>query len=193
MGQYYNAVLKDKGGNFHSYYSTNGLKLMEHSWFLNDFVNEVCKKILNNPSQVAWVGDYAEPNDFEEKLHQFIDNRNNFELGLSSKDNFNCLGLCLVNEDDKTYIDMTHYYNLSIKNNEYFDDWVIHPLPLLTAMGNGLGGGDYRGINEDLIGVWAGETIQLLDLGVLYSEDYERYKKFREEYKDITKEIIFRE
>ena len=192
MGQYYNAVLKDKEGKFHSYYSTNGLKLMEHSWFLNDFVNEVCKKILNNPNQVAWVGDYAEPNDFEEKLHQFIDNRTNFEQGLSSKDNFNCLGLFLVNEDDKTYIDMTKYYNTSIKSSEN-DDWVIHPLPLLTAMGNGLGGGDYRGINEDLIGIWAGKIIQLLDLGVLYDEDYDKYKKFREEYKDITQEIIFRE
>lgn len=192
MGQYYNAVLKDKESKFHSYYSTNGLKLMEHSWFLNDFVNEVCKKILNNPSQVAWVGDYAEPNDFEEKLHQFIDNRTNFEQGLSSKDNFNCLGLFLVNEDDKTYIDMTKYYNTSIKSSEN-DDWVIHPLPLLTAMGNGLGGGDYRGINEDLIGIWAGKIIQLLDLGVLYDEDYDKYKKFREEYKDITQEITFKE
>jgi hypothetical protein len=192
MGQYYNAVLKDKGGNFHSYYSNNGLKLMEHSWFENDFVNAVCKKIFNNPCQVAWVGDYASENDFEEFQIPFIENRTQFEHGLNAKDNFNCLGLLLVNESDKTYINMSEYYKRSCRNNDE-DDWVIHPLPLLTAMGNGLGGGDYRGINQELIGIWAGEEIQLLDISIMYEDDYQAYQEFKKTYQDITKEIIFKE
>jgi hypothetical protein len=38
------------------------------------------------------------------------------------------------------------------------DDWVIHPLPLLTCSGNGRGGGDFRGDN-DYVGFWAGDRI----------------------------------
>ena len=33
--------------------------------------------------------------------------------------------------------------------------WQIHPLPLLCADGNGRGGGDYNGINENMVGIWA--------------------------------------
>jgi hypothetical protein len=34
-------------------------------------------------------------------------------------------------------------------------------LPLLTAEGNGRGGGDYRGENENLIGSWARDIISV--------------------------------
>ena len=33
--------------------------------------------------------------------------------------------------------------------------WQIHPLPLLTAEGNGRGGGDYHGTNMEMVGAWA--------------------------------------
>ena len=39
------------------------------------------------------------------------------------------------------------------------DGWMIHPLSLLTASGNGRGGGDYRGHNKHLVGLWAGDVI----------------------------------
>jgi hypothetical protein len=60
-------------------------------------------------------------------------------------------------------------------------------------MGNGLGGGDYRGINQELIGIWAGEEIQLLDISIMYEDDYQAYQEFKKTYQDITKEIIFKE
>jgi hypothetical protein len=37
----------------------------------------------------------------------------------------------------------------------------IHPLSLLTAEGNGRGGGDYRGAHEDLVGSWARDVISV--------------------------------
>ena len=49
-----------------------------------------------------------------------------------------------------------------IKNNTV-DEWCLHPLSLLTALGNGKGGGDYHGINEDLIGYWAFDEISFED------------------------------
>ena len=192
MGQYYNAVIKDKNGQFRTDYG-DGVKLMEHSYFNNRFVNYICKEILNNPKQIAWVGDYAETKDYEENLHEFIENRVKSEMFAELDDNFNTLGLVLVNHAKKEYIRMTHYYHLSVKNNEYFDDWVIHPLPLLTAMGNGLGGGDYEGINMDLVGTWAGDLIEVTDLSNLYQQDYAEYNKFTENYKNVTQEILFKE
>jgi hypothetical protein len=38
----------------------------------------------------------------------------------------------------------------------------IHPLPLLTADGNGRGGGDYNGEGIDHVGTWARDRISLM-------------------------------
>ena len=56
------------------------------------------------------------------------------------------------------------------KKNEY----IIHPLPLLCADGNGSGGGDYDGTNMELIGAWA----------------FDRIGVSNELPNDITKELI---
>jgi hypothetical protein len=37
----------------------------------------------------------------------------------------------------------------------------FHPLPILTAEGNGRGGGDYNGPNMDLVGTWARDVISM--------------------------------
>ena len=57
-------------------------------------------------------------------------------------------------------------------------EMVAHPIPLLTAIGNGKGGGDYHGSCMDKIGYWACDEIEA---------NYEVPK----DYKDITSEIRF--
>lgn len=43
-----------------------------------------------------------------------------------------------------------------------FDDWIMHPLPLLVCDGNKRGGGDYYGSDpEELVGHWAGDIISV--------------------------------
>jgi hypothetical protein len=37
----------------------------------------------------------------------------------------------------------------------------IHPLPLLTCEGNGLGGGDFRGNERGIVGTWARDLISI--------------------------------
>jgi hypothetical protein len=37
----------------------------------------------------------------------------------------------------------------------------VHPLPILTAEGNGRGSGDYEGQNMDLVGTWARDVISM--------------------------------
>ena len=54
----------------------------------------------------------------------------------------------IVNHDKKQYIDKTDYK-------------FIHPLSLITAEGNGRGGGDYQGSNEEKIGNWSRDIISI--------------------------------
>ena len=62
MGQYYRPLMIFEDGEERSAYShafDNGLKLMEHSWVGNNFVNAVLHEIEDRPARVAWIGDYA--------------------------------------------------------------------------------------------------------------------------------------
>ena len=72
MGQYYRAILGDAFGLNCKVFdrSVDGeytfAKLLEHSWWLNTFVNAFSEFIYNEPNRVAWGGDYAdEPDDFD--------------------------------------------------------------------------------------------------------------------------------
>jgi hypothetical protein len=40
--------------------------------------------------------------------------------------------------------------------------WVMYPISLITACGNGLGGGDYYGTNK-MIGKWAMHILSIED------------------------------
>lgn len=169
MGQYYIPVLKDKNGNFSAFYShayDNGLKLMEHSYVGNNFVNAVCNQLYKNPHKVCWQGDYIELDELvgmgwfateeEAKDHyNKVWGEDNDEVKFIkptaenqeydwSDDNY------LINHTKKLYLEIP-------KEGE----WIIHPLPLLTAISNGRGGGDYRGINEDCTGGWCGDEIEI--------------------------------
>jgi hypothetical protein len=41
------------------------------------------------------------------------------------------------------------------------EDRSIHPLPILTAEGNGRGGGDYYGTDANLAGIWARDILSI--------------------------------
>ena len=72
-----------------------------------------------------------------------------------------------LNFDKHEYVDL---YNPSLKAWDYTDEEtgekrtvLIFALNLLLAVGNGLGGGDYSGEDEQLVGHWAGDSIGLED------------------------------
>lgn len=170
MGQYYMAYAtygnKKKSYIFYSHDYDNGLKLTEHSWVGNNFINAFCSKILHNPMYVAWVGDYAEESPNYQGL---VKNKEQFTIYAKKAWNSKATNhvkdspeipfgiYFLVNHTKHMYIDLTKY----IIENQFGEGWCHHPLPLLTACGNGLGGGDYWGINENLIGSWAFDKISL--------------------------------
>ena len=197
MGQYYMPTLIAKDGTISTLYShdyDNGLKLMEHSYIGNNFVNAVCTQIWKNPMKVAWIGDYSNipwegtytkhisRDDFEEIYYKIW--RNEQEpfrihpkprgyLTMKKRRRY------LINHTTKEYVDLESYIeenkwhkksewrtyanNRVINNKTYEYDACIHPLPLLTACGNGRGGGDYRDCFSDYekVGSWAFCEIEL--------------------------------
>lgn len=203
MGQYYNSVLKNEKGQIKNYYNF-GLKLMEHSYFFNNYVNSVCKKLVNKPHYVAWVGDYADEDDYVERenadiLKEMVNHRqkcNGTQLESKSAP-YGYMGYLLVNHSKKQFIDMTDYYNNSVLNygEERKGEYVIHPLPLLTAVGNGKGGGDYhrKALNINDVGLWAGDLIEIVKYNEDYKWNYETKQYEYKGYKNITDDVLFDE
>jgi hypothetical protein len=153
MGQYYLAIILGEKSdkeyirtyvNPHMY--GNGSKLMEHSYVGNNFVkvveNLMCPGGMFYKCRLVWAGDYADNEAGSDKnLYSMCDEDGGF--------NNTCKLLSypyIVNHTKKVYIN---------KNSS------LHPLPLLTAEGNGRGGGDYNGPNSAMVGTWARDVISM--------------------------------
>ena len=156
MGQYYRVYTKNKKGKETIYNRTvdgkyTRAKLTEHSWWLNPFVNTICHKIHHKPLIIAWVGDYAEG-----EIHDIVWDKT-VKTSYITEAQVVLYEKYLVNHTKKTYLDCDKYYEKC--SDKY--KWCLHPLPLLTAIGNGSNGGDYHGINQDKIGIWAMDSISV--------------------------------
>ena len=186
MGQYYIPTILGKRygvqATLYAHDYGNGLKLMEHSYLGNDFVNAVLTKIFHQPMRIAWIGDYSDdyPEDnvrtrepYQRKLlkAQFMriyknvwnPNRNYRKINPEPLERFDSPekfdGYYLINHTQETYIDLGEYEKANGWTEEWTDrdgkrhSWwsVVHPLPLLTACGNGRGGGDYHDRHPDYV------------------------------------------
>jgi hypothetical protein len=159
MGQYYIAVILDSAGKFirtwiepHNY--NNGAKLMEHSYVENEFVSAVegllCPEGMFYKSPLVWAGDYADPEPEEEaNLNKLTGMPPNEKKAVRPEPKDMSDYRYIVNHTKAEYVD---------KN---YGKPSIHPLPLLTAAGNGRGGGDYMGDDMELVGIWSGDVISL--------------------------------
>ena len=180
MGQYYSLIIKRKdqeacelsNSDFKSGF--NGLKLTEHSWIGNEWMDAMTYLIYQCPSNVLHYGDYAESDDFEDlapeakavweksrgdKFPVFNIRDLYKNLGDPDEIKFPYEGKYLCNHDQMCYIDMSEY----MENNKDRDGWVLHPLALLTAVGNGYGGGDYRGPNQEDLKTWVWDEVSIED------------------------------
>lgn len=159
----------------------SGLKLTEHSWYGNDFVNGVVERIEGRPAVVAWVGDYAdEEEDFKgvegytPEIYGRVWPRREGDPRIPEAPFPSVPGRhddgFLVNRTKGLYIDFAVYYRAA-KAKDGGRWWCIHPLPLLTAIGNGRGNGDYHawGLlscskrstrNEEMVGAWAMDVLE---------------------------------
>lgn len=162
MGQYYcptiikNKKVKTKSDIavwFYSHNYNNGLKLMEHSYKGNKFVNAVRNWLIDTGGgRLVWAGDYADEEGKDKpNIYGFIEDKRITEANYAD-------------EDRPEY----HFYNNHDKHEfvdldkcQSKDEWdcIIEPLPLLTCEGNGRGGGDYEGSCMELVGSWARDFI----------------------------------
>ena len=153
MGQGYNAVILSDDGkiirtwvNPHAY--NNGYKLIEHSYVSNNFVQAVesliCPTGMFYKSRIVWAGDYADEEPEGKNLNTLAEQNEDIHSFPRNKDMSEYL--YVVNHTKQEYMS---------KGNG------IHCLPLMTAEGNGRGGGDYYGQGEELVGTWARDVISV--------------------------------
>lgn len=172
MGQYYKAVIvtdnDEVKGWFDSWDYESGMKLMEHSWVGNHFVKSVEAYLFNNPARLAWSGDYDEVKGFYDKAEEDTHLPKQDTSGITD-------GHYIINHTKKCAVRVPDEPGEDCP----FGEWPVHPLPLLTAMGNGLGGGDYWSeVQKDKVGSWA---MDLLEVAYEVPKGYE------------VQEIIFKE
>jgi hypothetical protein len=158
VGQYFKPILlaenkKSVKSWMYSHEYDNGLKLMEHSYIGNHFVSSFETLIKNNPQRVVWAGDYA-------------DECKGRKTNLYNR----CKDLNKANPTERVSVTETRYI-VNHSKKEFVDKFnvpeiatwkgtKIHPLPLLTCEGNGMGGGDFRGENK-FVGTWARDIISV--------------------------------
>lgn len=202
MGQYYIPYVKQgkKEIKFDNKVDGdyNGLKLMEHSWWLNCYVGQVVNQIFYKKGNVAWVGDYYNEDNYAQvncnkeevkRIGELVCNENSpLKETASHTRKARTLSDCLlVNHTKKLFINGNKYF----KENKTVETWngkdydcCVHPLPLLTCSASH-SGGSYNGINKDLCGTWFNDVLEVVfdwEEGKLIGKGYTEFEpKFREE------------
>ena len=200
MGQYYNAVIEINGNKDVFYHQVDckymAAKLTEHSYWENPFVLAIASKLWRTKGKLAWVGDYAEDSDFNWNEAFSDAHAENVPREDLTYNGFRLEGKFFINHDKKMIIDLDEYRNL-LKDV----DMVISPIPLLTAVGNDKGGGDFHrgsGQGYDLIGTWAWDIVEITDRDIydwkynIEIKDWEKsLKQEFLDYIDVTKDYLF--
>jgi len=162
MGQCYKAVNIDKKEYVRPHAYDNGAKLLEHSYIKNDFLGVVTTLLKKEwkGDRVIWLGDYFEKdenpdipldNEAVEKYDELTPKAIVVQKGF------------LNNLTKKISIDLS---KVKATYDIEEDGYVMHPLAILTACGNGRGGGD---LNDEkhyltkLAGTWAGDNLSVTD------------------------------
>lgn len=200
MGQYYLANVRRDGKNAkifdnHVDGEWTGLKLMEHSYWLNSYVGNVVNDLFYNKGRVCWVGDYYDECDYaqvncdDKELIASI-GKATWKDGAGRKctrSKVRFLDHCLiVNHTKHLIIDCDKYFarNKVIEkwNDEEWEE-CIHPLPLLTCTANH-SGGSYYGINREECGTWFNDEIEVVLLWELNNLVKSGYKVVEYEFKE---------
>ncbi len=163
MGQYYKPInLDNKQWLLSHDYDHTGLKLMEHSWIGNDFVGAVMNLMVKGGDwfrkHIVWAGDYYGDQGNEIPYWNQTDGTDFTQIQPT---------LCMSEKDQQRAKLVNHTKKLYVRYDEILageGGWRINPLPLLTACGNGRGGGDYHDQypDQDKVGIWAGDELSIV-------------------------------
>ena len=182
MGQYYrNTILKRDFRNEEQpvamtlcpYDYDNGAKLMEFSWIGNGLMRRIEWLLANQFAgfNFVTVGDYSDEIEINGKNTNVYYKADDFEDSKEGKE---------IEASIPDYGAIPYYkYAVNLDKKEYVilkensSKWVIHPLSLLCAFGNGRGGGDFHGDGINSVGKWAFDRI-------LVTNDKEETKGMKE-------------
>ena len=178
MGQYYLGYVNHNGKHkvFDNHVDGDftGLKLMEHSWWLNSMVGNVVNDLFYHKGQVCWVGDYYADDDYSQvncgkelvkAIGEYVWNMEEKDYTKCTRKKVRYLTNCLiVNHTKKQILVCDDYF----EHNKYLEKWndeewfeCIHPLPLLTCSAS-YSGGSYYGINKEDCGIWFNDVIEVV-------------------------------
>lgn len=188
MGQYYIAVNIEKGeyADPHDYGATG--TLMESAYVGGFFIESIAHSLVTgkhwNNAKIVWAGKYMAKMAFlesydlapvmkyimkREKEEQFQEELSQIEKGNAiSLYDYARMFFTKLSPPDGRYFTTGYIVNKTkeqyVRTNccPVHGASRIHPLPLLTASGNGRGDGDYNGPDEELVGTWAGDPLQIL-------------------------------
>ena len=161
------------------YRSINGYKLMETSYKGNQLVNDVIKEVIRHSGSpelmVAWVGEYYHgwEDEDQSKLIEIVNGPWEINLRHTPDEQATFEPVVICCDELKQCIRCTP--EPGKEGHE------IAALPLLCAIGNGAGGGDYSGSNMELVGTWAFKPITVRseipegyeDLTDVFKEEWE--------------------
>ena len=181
MGQYYRICMKSRGRLVvnNRRYTGSGFvsaKLTEHSYLRNYLTSSVAFAIEGSPARIMWVGDYAEKSEIRKLTNRHLSlgriwgDGVNVDHEFPFRGEFDYAGKFLVNHTKKLAISYDDYTKLS--GGKAVFGYTIDPLPLLTAVGNGRGSGDYHGPCEEKVGTWAWDRLEIV------SEKPDGYQEF---------------
>ncbi len=90
----------------------------------------------------------------------------------------------LINHTNDEYVDLEKYMRLQTTRPDWYGEWTINPLPILTVVGNGFGENDYYGPCQEYVGRWAFDVIE-------FCQTFPQAVR-NKGYHDITDKIMFR-
>jgi hypothetical protein len=147
MGQYWRAIILGADGIYMWVDPTafgEGAKMIEHCYVSSKCVQTVVRQISSDglgPSRVVWAGDYADSEvDGNENLYTMAEAKEPYFPQFPYTRHFTYI----VNHTKQQFVTVG-------RTDRY------HPLPILTAEGNGRGGGDWKG--DGPVGSWARDVI----------------------------------
>lgn len=201
MGQYYKFMNLDKKQTCNR--NCFPLKLTEHSYVGNDYCDDILTLLSNEwkGNRVIHAGDYANCNDTSITSHlisklnrEFKQNDTFYNFSESFKDisptKVNNKIRYVYNLDKKEYLDLYHQPIINVWYGEGKLGFAkFNSFALLTACGNGQGGGDYLGCNEIKIGSWAGDHFVSSEKQLFAYKDFKECKDvFYENYSSSLKD-----
>lgn len=160
-----------------------GIKLCEHTHRNSEVVRLVTNLIheLNKQgwtTQLVWLGDYANPSFGEEPNLYGSLKYTNIQF---RKENGVIVSAMVDGFDGVIDMTKTHNYLVNHDRNEYINTaenvGLYSQLALLTADGNGKGGGDYWGASWRDVGLWRYHEISVMD-----KEQLDEYLKERSRF-----------